>query len=186
MASSLASWMRWTQKLHFSITPRERTVTSGLSARFSQLVVAAYIEPVEAADLVRAVVGTVSRAHAAVVNLLVQSFLAVHGRQHRADVLAGRVVAVVAEHRLMQGRATRRRRRSNSGRCGSSAFRGCGSTSSRPTTGTLFSAWQAITQAEQPVHLSKSMTIPQRCAGVRMIVRPEFALRARDAASPPD
>ena len=27
--------MRWMQKVHFSITPRERTVTSGLSCSFS-------------------------------------------------------------------------------------------------------------------------------------------------------
>ncbi len=35
------------------------------------------------------------------------------------------------------------------------------STSSSPTQGTLFSIWQAITQAPQPLHFDKSTTIPQ-------------------------
>ena len=34
-------------------------------------------------------------------------------------------------------------------------------TSSFPTTGMLFSAWQAITQEEQPEHLDRSMTMAQ-------------------------
>ena len=40
-------------------------------------------------------------------------------------------------------------------------------TSSLPTTGMLFSAWQAMTQAEQPVQALRSMTMPQRVAGFR-------------------
>ena len=35
--------------------------------------------------------------------------------------------------------------------------------SSRPTTGTLFSAWHETTQAEQPVQALRSTTIPQWC-----------------------
>src|SRR5256885_1236886 len=31
-----------------------------------------------------------------------------------------------------------------------------------PAVGMLFSAWQATTQASQPVHVSRSTTIPQR------------------------
>ncbi len=33
--------------------------------------------------------------------------------------------------------------------------------SSGPTTGTLFSAWQAMTQALQPMHSALSITIAQ-------------------------
>ena len=36
-------------------------------------------------------------------------------------------------------------------------------TCSFPTTGMLFSAWQASTQALQPVHTFKSMLIPHCC-----------------------
>ena len=35
MAAIFTASMRWTQKVHFSITPRPRTVTSGLNAIFS-------------------------------------------------------------------------------------------------------------------------------------------------------
>ena len=38
-------------------------------------------------------------------------------------------------------------------------------TSPAPTTGTLFSAWQAIMQALQPMQASVSMTIPQAVSG---------------------
>ncbi len=63
-------------------------------------------------------------------------------------------------------------------------FPGCGGPRSRPTTGTLFSAWQATTQAEQPVHRARSMTIPQPLTGVRVIVRPEsHVVRALRLAS---
>src|SRR5687767_9327606 len=31
LASNLPSWQRWIQKVHFSITPLERTVTSGFN-----------------------------------------------------------------------------------------------------------------------------------------------------------
>ena len=37
-------------------------------------------------------------------------------------------------------------------------------TCSLPTTGTLFSAWQAITHALHPVHTFKSILIPHCCA----------------------
>ena len=35
---------------------------------------------------------------------------------------------------------------------------------SLPTTGTLFSAWQATTHAEQPVHALRSIAMPQACS----------------------
>src|SRR6476661_9290010 len=55
--------------------------------------------PVEIADLVGAVVGAVAGAHAAVVDLAVQAVGGVIGRVDRADRLARRVAAVLAEHR---------------------------------------------------------------------------------------
>ena len=38
-------------------------------------------------------------------------------------------------------------------------------TCSRPTTGMLFSAWQAMVQALQPMHASRSTTMAQACSG---------------------
>ena len=58
--------------------------------------------PIEAANFVRAIVGAVAGAHAAVVDLLVQALFAVHGGQHRADVFARCVVALLAQHGLME------------------------------------------------------------------------------------
>ena len=62
--------MRWTQNVHFSITPWPRTVTSGFSIRPHRLGPALdlVVEVVEAADLVGAVVRAVARADAAVVD----------------------------------------------------------------------------------------------------------------------
>src|SRR5262249_38264700 len=65
-----------------------------------EAIVARVLEPVEAADLVRAVVLAVPRADAAVVDLLVDAVAAVHGREDGTDGLAWRVVAVLAHHRL--------------------------------------------------------------------------------------
>ena len=59
----------------------------------------AVAEPVVVADLVRAVVGAVARADAAVVDLHVEAVGRVVGRVHRADGLARRVAAVLAHHR---------------------------------------------------------------------------------------
>src|SRR4029453_10308348 len=61
------------------------------------------LEPVEAPHLVRAVVLAVPGADAAVVDLLVDPVRAVDGGEHRADRLAGRVVAVLAHHGLEHG-----------------------------------------------------------------------------------
>src|SRR6185436_2301291 len=60
-------------------------------------------EEVEAAHLVGAVVGAVLRAHTAVVDHVVQAFVAVGGGRHRADHLAGRVLALHAGHGLRVG-----------------------------------------------------------------------------------
>ena len=58
-------------------------------------------QEVEAPHLVGAVVRAVARPHAAVVDHVVQAFVAVHRGRHRADHLAGRVLAVHAENRLV-------------------------------------------------------------------------------------
>jgi hypothetical protein len=58
---------------------------------------------VEAAHFVRAVVGAVPRADTAVVDHVVQPFVAVRGRADRADHLAGGVFALHARHGLEIG-----------------------------------------------------------------------------------
>src|SRR5262249_48950170 len=58
------------------------------------------LEEVEAPDLVGAVVRAVARAHAAVVDHVVEALGAVGGRRHGADQLAGGVLALHAGHRL--------------------------------------------------------------------------------------
>src|SRR5213082_1038393 len=70
-APSLPATMRWTHIVHFSMTPSWRTVTSGFLdlERRRDLP----LEPVEAADVVRAVVAAVARADAAVVHLGIQA-----------------------------------------------------------------------------------------------------------------
>ena len=75
-----------------------RTVTSGLNCilRMLRSMLGRVVEEVEAADLVRAVVRAVPRADAAVVGHVVQAFGAVRGRADRADLLARRVLAVLA------------------------------------------------------------------------------------------
>ena len=57
-------------------------------------------QEIEAAHLVGAVVRTIARADAAVVNHVVQAFGAVHGRADRANLFARRVFALLARHRL--------------------------------------------------------------------------------------
>ncbi len=59
------------------------------------------VEIVETPHLVRAVVGTVPRTDAAVVDHVVQAFLAVDRRGDRADLFARRILAVMTRHRLM-------------------------------------------------------------------------------------
>src|ERR1041384_1007166 len=59
------------------------------------------LKPVEAPNLIRTVVLTVAGPNAAVVDLHVQAFAAVHRRQNRTDALARCVVALIAHHRLI-------------------------------------------------------------------------------------
>src|SRR3954468_20574470 len=58
------------------------------------------VEEIEAPHLVRAVVRAVAGADAAVVDHRVQAVGGVHSRRHRADLLAGGVLALLAGHRL--------------------------------------------------------------------------------------
>src|ERR1019366_4998554 len=58
-------------------------------------------EEIESPHLVGAVVGTIPRAHAAVVDHVVEAFGAVSCSLHGADQLAGRVLAVHARDRLV-------------------------------------------------------------------------------------
>ena len=117
------------------------------------------VEEVEAPDLVRAVVRAEPRADAAVVDHLVQPVVAVDRRVDRADVLAGRLLAVLAEHRLDEHPRV----------VGGSDevavdpqpvhLRGL-ATPALPTTGMLFSAWHATTQAPHPVQAPRSTAMP--------------------------
>ena len=109
--------------MHFSITPRIRTVTSGFFCIFSvsgmrfasrdipslakgvgdaQFVQPALVEvePVEAPDLVRAGVRAVARADAAVVDLEIEPFRAMHGGVDGANGSHGACLAVHARERL--------------------------------------------------------------------------------------
>ena len=140
LGRDLRRWMRCTQYVHFSITPRKRTVTfgfccicyvSGSPPVSFQTDVVVPVEVVEPADLVRAVVRAVARADAPVVGHLVQALGPVRGGVDRADVLAGRLLAVHAHEGLgtydagssARGARSRCARRS-SGRCAASASRG--------------------------------------------------------------
>src|SRR6185503_7649357 len=78
-----------------------------VGAELAERIVRLEIEPVEPADLVRAVVRAEPRADAAVVGHLVQTLEAVRGRRDRAHVFARRLLAVLARHRLDDGRAGR-------------------------------------------------------------------------------
>ncbi len=161
--ASLAAWravsMRCTQNVHFSITPWPRTVTSGFSIEVHRLRPALdlIVEVVEAADLVRAVVRAVARADAAVVDHPVEAFVVVVGRDHRADRLARRRAAVLAQHRRVAhvdlaellaldgiGRRSESvphvgRRRRPSARCAATSSGARLSTCCSPTIGMLFS-----------------------------------------------
>ena len=101
--ASMRAWlMRCTQYVHFSMTPRLRIVTSGLRCAKSSGVVEILVQQeVEAPDLVRAVVRAIPRADAAVVDHVVQAFVAVHRRRHRADHFARRVLALLTRQRLV-------------------------------------------------------------------------------------
>src|SRR5256885_8831579 len=59
------------------------------------------VVPVEVAHLVRAVVGAIARADTAVVDLAIEAVGGVIGGVHRADRLAWRVAALLAQHRLV-------------------------------------------------------------------------------------
>ncbi len=89
--------------MHFSITPRLRTVTSGLRCSFRLGVFQSEFrdtEEIKAAHFVRAIVRTVARTDTAVVNHVVEAFAAVVGSLHGADQLARSILALHTRHRL--------------------------------------------------------------------------------------
>ena len=86
------------QKVHFSITPFSRTVTSGFSC-CSSGAIPMMIVVIEVADLVGAVHRARARADAAVVDLHVEAVLVVIRGSDRAHRLARRRLAVLAQHR---------------------------------------------------------------------------------------
>src|SRR6267142_1914886 len=59
------------------------------------------VVPVEAAHLIRTVVGAVARSDTAVIDLLIEPFGTGGGGKHRTDRLAGRILTVLAHHGLM-------------------------------------------------------------------------------------
>ena len=106
LARFSASRMRCTQKralLHHALAAdgdvRVELPVQRLGERVLAALRLAVAEPVEVADLVRAVVRAVARADAAVVDLHVQPVGRVVRREDRAHRLARRVAAVLAEHR---------------------------------------------------------------------------------------
>ena len=142
-----------------------RTVTSGLRIIFegSGVVPVLVQEEVEAPHLVGAVVRAVPRAHAAVVDHVVQALVAVHGGRHRADHLAGGVLAVHAEHRLVVGRRGSPAGPRSSGRPGSSASRGRGRPGPCPPPGCCSRTGRPITHALQPMQAFRSIAMPHAC-----------------------
>ena len=136
------------------MTPRARTVTSGFVQHLerSAVIRSVVVEEVEAADLVRAVVGAEAGADAAVVDHLVQPVVA-----SATVALTGQTYSQGAFSQCSQAMRLGRPTAGppgcprSSGRCGASASRGCARPASLPTTGMLFSAWQAMMQAPQPM-----------------------------------
>ena len=175
------------------MTPRMRIVTSGFLRHLHQLrhalrperaqvqaveLALVPVEEIEAADLVRAVVRAVAGADAPVVGHDVQALVVVHGGVDRADHLAGRQFALHAGDRLERDLgilgnlavALAAEGRGVDLAVGIVAVepdpvhrRGRGATWSLPTIGMLFSAWQATTQALQPMQVFRSMLMPHWC-----------------------
>src|SRR5207248_4974463 len=67
---------------------------------------AVVFEKIETPDFVRAVVRAITRAHAPIVDLQIQSLVVVRRRGDRADQLARRILAVHTRHRLMRDPGT--------------------------------------------------------------------------------
>ena len=119
------------------------------------------VEEVEAAHLVGTVVRAVAGPDAPVVDHHVEALRVVDGRGHRADLLAGGILAVHAGNRLedrLPGCPTGspEKYRSTRIQCISRPF----ATWILPTTGTLFSLWQATMHALHPMHEFRSIVIP--------------------------
>src|SRR4029453_16341309 len=80
---------------HRNVRVSQRLETRGFKIRV--------LEKVEPAHFVRAIVGTIAGADAAIVNHGGETLMAMMGRAHRADQLAGRVLAMHARDGLMVG-----------------------------------------------------------------------------------
>ena len=128
---------------------------------------AVVVEEIEPAHLVGAVVRAIAGADAAIVGHHVETFLAVRGGAHRADRLAGGVLALHAQHRLMHGHGIVRRRRGNSGRCESSASRGRAAPAPCRRWECCFPPGRPTTHAPQPVQELRSTAMPHLCRSWR-------------------
>ena len=116
--SALPSCKRCTQKEHFSITPLERTVTSGFNTileRSSFIIIvaseiiplwlsgklsASIISPVKTAYFIRTVIGTISCTNTTVISHLVNPFAAMVGCRNRANIFTRSIITMLAKHRL--------------------------------------------------------------------------------------
>ena len=165
-ASIRAAAMRCRQNVHFSITPRARTVTSGIAGDGRTVFLLGKGKVVEAAHLVGTVVGAEPRADAAVVDHDVQALLVVHRGADGTDDLARRLLAVLAQHGLEQHVRGLRAGPRSSGRCASQCISRSWMHLRLPTVGMLFSAMQATTQALQPMQAFRSMLMPQAAGPV--------------------
>ena len=91
--------------------------------------------------------------------------MVVHRGVHRAHDLARRLLAMHARHRLEREARVLRRPGVIAVDAQPVHDPAAFSTCSLPTTGMLFSAWQAITQAWQPMQELRSIAIPQAFSG---------------------
>ena len=144
------------------MTPRLRTVTSGIAQRLEARRRPVLVEQeVEAPHLVGAVVRAVARADAAVVDHVVQAFGAVRrgarpGRPPRTA--RSRTACRAPAGGTSRGLSSRRRR--SSGRRGSSASRGRGRPAPCRRPGCCSRRRRRSMQALQPVHDVRSIAIP--------------------------
>jgi hypothetical protein len=136
--------------------PTERNIWIELQV---QGLVPLRIVEIEEAVVVRAGIRAIAGADAAVVDLAVQPLRCVITRVGRTDRLAGRSIALLARHghefHFDIGEVTFVITLDTNPVLSSSDRRLVFSYSAM-----LFSAWQAITQASQPVQRSRSMTMP--------------------------
>ena len=120
------------------------------------------VPPVEAAHVVRAVVAAVPRADAAVVDLPVEPLVGAVRREHRADRLARRDLAVLAEHRQERVVRAAPARPPPTARCAASAPAGRRRPRPCRRPGRCSPPGRPPTHAWQPMQASTSTDMPQR------------------------